>query len=136
MFVFYFGILADITPPAALAAFAATGISGGEPIRTGVNASKLAIAAFIIPYMFIFEPQLLMIDVTAQGIIWIIITAVTGMIAIGAGLIGFWYRKLHWVERIIAFAAGILLMYPEGNTDIFGAILFVIMIAIQWMGNK
>ena len=53
MFVFYFGIVADITPPVALAAFAATGISGGDPIRTGVNASKLAIAAFIIPYMFV-----------------------------------------------------------------------------------
>ncbi len=64
MFVFYFGIVADITPPVALAAFAATGISGGEPIRTGVNASKLAIAAFIIPYMFVLQPQLLMIDST------------------------------------------------------------------------
>src|SRR5699024_9489366 len=64
MFVFYFGIVADITPPVALAAFASTGISGGQPIRSGVNASKLAIAAFIIPYMFILQPQLLMIDTT------------------------------------------------------------------------
>src|SRR5699024_4282093 len=62
MFVFYFGIVADITPPVALAAFAATGISGGKPIQTGVNASKLAIAAFIIPYMFVLQPELLMID--------------------------------------------------------------------------
>src|SRR5699024_7070668 len=62
MFVFYFGIVADITPPVALAAFAATGISGGDPIRTGANASKVAIAAFIIPYMFVLEPALLMID--------------------------------------------------------------------------
>ena len=131
MFVFFFGIIADITPPVALAAFAATGISGGEPIRTGINASKLAIAAFIIPYMFIFEPQILMIDVTLTGIVWIIITAVTGMIAIGAGLIGFWYRKLHWVERIIAVITGVLLMYPGGNSDLYGAILFGIMLAIQ-----
>ena len=64
MFVFYFGIVADITPPVALAAFAASGISGGEPIRTGINSSKLAIAAFIIPYMFVFSPELLMIDTT------------------------------------------------------------------------
>src|SRR5699024_2220085 len=62
MFVFYFGIVADITPPVALAAFAATGISGGDPIRTAANASKLAIAAFIIPYMFVLQPQMLMID--------------------------------------------------------------------------
>ncbi|MCF3943528.1 TRAP transporter permease [Oceanobacillus alkalisoli] len=136
MFVFFFGIVADITPPVALAAFAATGISGGEPIRTGVNATKLAIAAFIIPYMFVFEPQLLMIDVTILGITWIIITAITGMIAIGAGLIGFWYRKLHWIERIIAFVAGILLMYPEGNTDLFGAVIFAIMLVIQFMDKN
>lgn len=136
MFVFFFGIVADITPPVALAAFAATGISGGEPIRTGANAARLAIAAFIIPYMFIFEPQLLMIDVTVLGIIWIIITAITGMVAIGAALIGFWYRKLHWIERILALATGGLLMYPEGGTDLYGAIAFVVMIGIQFIGKN
>lgn len=136
MFVFYFGIVADITPPVALAAFAATGISGGEPIRTGFNASKLAIAAFIIPYMFVLQPQLLMIDVTAGGIIWILITAMTGMIAIGAGLIGFWYRKLHWMERIITVITGLLLMYPEGNSDIYGLVLFIILLAIQFMSKN
>lgn len=136
MFVFFFGIVADITPPVALAAFAATGISGGEPIRTGINATKLAIAAFIIPYMFIFEPELLMIDVTLPGMSWIIITALTGMIAIGAGLIGFWYRKLHWLERIIVVVAGLLLMYPEGNSDIFGAVIFIMMLVIQLISRN
>ncbi|GFZ85852.1 C4-dicarboxylate ABC transporter [Compostibacillus humi] len=136
MFVFFFGIVADITPPVALAAFAATGISGGEPIRTGFNAARLAIAAFIIPYMFILEPQMLMIDVTLTGVIWILITAITGMIAIGAGLIGFWYRKLYWFERIIAVITGLLLVYPEGNSDIIGLIVFVVMVAIQFMGRN
>src|SRR5690606_11094693 len=75
MFVFYFGIVADITPPVALAAFAASGISGGEPIRTGFNASKLAIAAFIIPYMFVLNPEMLMIDATWTGVLWILFTA-------------------------------------------------------------
>lgn len=93
MFVFYFGIVADITPPVALAAFAATGISGGEPIRTGINASKLAVAAFIIPYMFVMEPELLMINTTFLGVLWIIFTAITGMVGIGAGLIGYWYKN-------------------------------------------
>src|SRR5690606_15728920 len=102
MFVFYFGIVADITPPVALAAFAATGISRGEPIKTGVNASKLAIAAFIIPYMFVLQPKMLMIDASILDIIWIIFTAITGMVAIGAGVIGFWYRGLNWIERIIS----------------------------------
>ncbi|RKQ33433.1 TRAP transporter permease [Oceanobacillus halophilus] len=133
MFVFYFGIVADITPPVALAAFAATGISGGEPIRTGFNASKLAIAAYIIPYMFVLNPQLLMIDAHAGEIVLSLITAIVGMIAIGAGLIGFWYRKLHWVERIITVITGLMLVYPEGNTDLIGFGIFVVLLVIQFM---
>ncbi len=131
LFVFYFGIVADITPPVALAAFAAAGVAGGEPIRTGVNASKLAIAAFVIPYMFVLSPELLMIDTTIPYLIWVVFTAFTGMIGIGAGIIGFWYRKLYWFERIIAIIAGLLLMYPEGMSDTIGIILFTVMLAIQ-----
>ncbi|ONK24374.1 C4-dicarboxylate ABC transporter [Bacillus sp. VT-16-64] len=131
LFVFYFGIVADITPPVALAAFAASGVSGGEPIRTGVNAAKLAIAAFIIPYMFVLSPELLMIDTTVPYMIWVIFTAFTGMIAIGAGIIGFWYRKMYWFERIIAIIAGLMLMYPEGMSDTIGLGLFIALIASQ-----
>lgn len=136
MFVFFYGILADVTPPVALGAFAASGISGGEPIRTGVNASKLAIAAFIIPYMFIFEPSLLMIDVNAGSLIWIVFTAISGMIAIGAGLIGYWYKKLNAIERIISLISGLMLMYPEGATDIVGLVIFIIMLAYQFIYLK
>ncbi|WP_339212978.1 TRAP transporter permease [Ornithinibacillus sp. FSL M8-0202] len=138
MFVFYFGIVADITPPVALAAFAASGISGGEPIRTGFNASKLAIAAFIIPYMFVLNPEMLMIDTTIGGVIWILITALTGMIAIGAGLIGYWYKRLNKVERIISVLTGLMLMYPEGHTDIIGLVIFVALLAYQFIfrGNR
>lgn len=135
LFVFYFGIIADITPPVALAAFAASGISGGEPIRTGFNAAKLAIAAFIIPYMFVLSPELLMIDTTWTELIWVLITAITGMIAIGAGLIGYWYRKLNWLERIITFVTGIALIYPEGFTDLIGAAVFIVLFVIQWMSR-
>ena len=92
-FVFYFGIIADIRHR-SIAAFAASGISGGDPIRTGVNSAKLAIAAFIIPYMIVFSPELLMIDVTFLQVIWVVFTALMGMIAIGAGVIGYWYRPL------------------------------------------
>ncbi|MEC5424366.1 TRAP transporter permease [Virgibacillus sp. C22-A2] len=138
MFVFYFGIVADITPPVALAAFAATGISGGEPIRTGVNASKLAIAAFIIPYMFVLQPQLLMIDTTALEVSWILVTAIAGMMAIGAGMIGFWYRKVHWIERILTVATGLFLIYPGGNSDIIGFVAFGILLSLQFVikGSK
>lgn len=130
-FVFYFGIIADITPPVALAAFAASGISGGDPIKTGLEASKLAIAAFIIPYMVVFSPTLLMIDTTLWEIIWVTFTALIGMISIGAGMIGYWYRKVNWVERIFAVGAGLLLIYPESMSDIIGLVLFGILFSIQ-----
>ncbi|MER2261312.1 MAG: TRAP transporter permease [Psychrobacillus sp.] len=130
-FVFYFGIVADITPPVALAAFAASGISGGDPIKTGVQSSKLAIAAFIIPYMIVFSPTLLMIDTTFAEIIWVTFTAVTGMISIGAGMIGYWYRKVNPIERVFVILAGLLLIYPEGYSDMAGLALFVILLVIQ-----
>ncbi|GAE45114.1 TRAP transporter permease [Mesobacillus boroniphilus] len=131
LFVFYFGIIADITPPVALAAFAAAGVSGGEPLRTGVNSAKLAIAAFIIPYMFVLSPQLLMIDTTWIELIWVVFTAISGMLAIGAGIIGFWLRKLYWWERVLGIVGGIMLIYPEGMTDIIGLGLFVLLVALQ-----
>lgn len=132
-FVFYFGIIADITPPVALAAFAASGISGGDPIRTGVNSAKLAIAAFIIPYMIVFSPALLMIDVTIWQILWVVFTAIMGMIAIGVGIIGYWYRPVSWIERIILLAAGLAMIYPESLSDTIGLIVFGVMFVIQWM---
>jgi TRAP transporter 4TM/12TM fusion protein len=136
LFVFYFGIIADITPPVALAAFAAAGISGGKPLRTGVNASKLAISAFIIPYMFVLSPALLMIDTTIPNLIWVVFSAFVGMLAISTGMIGFWYRKLNIVERIIAVVTGLLLIYPETISDIVGLVLFAAMFAIQYAAGK
>ncbi|UYZ23269.1 TRAP transporter permease [Mesobacillus jeotgali] len=131
LFVFYFGIIADITPPVALAAFAAAGVSGGEPLRTGVNSAKLAIAAFIIPYMFVLSPELLMIDTTWTYLIWVVFTAISGMLAIGAGIIGYWLRKLFWWERVLGIVGGIMLIYPEGMTDIIGLGLFILLVALQ-----
>lgn len=133
MFVFYFGIVADITPPVALAAFAATGISGGEPMRTGGNAVKLAIAAFIIPYMFVLQPEILMIDTNVWEVTFIVITAVLGMNAIGASMVGYWYRKIPWYVRIIAFLTGLSLMYPGTMTDIIGFTAFALLIILQFV---
>ena len=135
-FVFYFGIIADITPPVALAAFAASGISGGDPIKTGVNSAKLAIAAFIIPYMIVLQPALLMVDVTILQIVWVTFSAIIGMIGIGAGIIGYWYRKLMWFERIILIGAGLAMIYPETISDITGLVVFAVMFVIQFTGNK
>jgi TRAP transporter 4TM/12TM fusion protein len=132
LFVFYFGIIADITPPVALAAFAAAAVSGGEPIKTGIDSSKLAIAAFIIPYMFVLSPELLMIDTTWTYLIWMIFTAVVGMTAIGAGIIGYWLRKLYWYERMLSILGGLLLVYPEGVSDIVGLGIIVVVLGLQF----
>ncbi len=133
LFVFYFGIIADITPPVALAAFAASAVSGGEPIKTGINASKLAIGAFIIPYMFVLSPELLMIDTTWQYLIWVIITALAGMTSIGAGVIGYWFRNLSLIERLLAISGGLCLIYPERYSDIIGLAIFAGLIVIQFI---
>lgn len=136
LFVFYFGIIADITPPVALAAFAAAGVSGGEPIRTGIISAKLAIAAFIIPYIFVLSPQMLLIDTSWSGIAWVVFTSLCGMIAIGAGMIGFWMKKMKGWERFLAIAAGLLLIYPEHISDGVGLVIFAGLLIPQILGAK
>ncbi|MFJ7638321.1 TRAP transporter permease [Peribacillus sp. NPDC097225] len=136
LFVFYFGIIADITPPVALAAFAAAGVSGGDPLKTGIQSSKLAIAAFIIPYIFVLSPQMLMIDSTWMEVVWVVFTAMTGMIAIGAGVIGYWIRGMHWLERFPAIIIGLLLIYPETITDIIGLASFAVLLAFQYFKKQ
>lgn len=136
MFVFYFGIIADVTPPVALAAFAGAGIAGGNPLRTGINASKLAIAAFIIPYMFVLSPNLLMIDATALNLITTTVTALVGMIALSSALIGFLADKATRIERIVLIIAGLLLIKPGIGTDVPGFVLFAIVLAIQMRRSR
>ncbi len=131
LFVFYFGIVADITPPVALAAFAAAGVSGGEPIKTGIQSAKLAIAAFIIPYIFVLSPELLMIDTTWYGLLWVVTTSIAGMTAIGASMIGYWQKSLNVYLRLISFLTGVLLIYPEGMSDTIGVIMFICLLAFQ-----
>lgn len=98
--------------------------------------SKAYIQAFTIPYMIVFSPALLMIDVTIVQIIWVTFTAIMGMIAIGSGVIGYWYRKLMWFERIILIAAGLAMIYPESISDITRLIVFGIMFGIQIIGDR
>lgn len=136
MFVFYFGIIADVTPPVALAAFAGAAISGGDPLRTGINASKLAIAAFIIPYIFVLSPQILMIDATPLGVIHILITALIGMTGISASLIGCLLVPTTAFERIVLFAGGLLLVDPGTMTDLIGFTLLLVGLLSQYRRRK
>ena len=131
MFVFYFGIIADVTPPVALAAFAGAGISGGNALRTGINASKLAIAAFIIPYMFVMSPELLLQGGDISITIMALVTAIIGMIALSASLIGYFVDYMKKPERLILFMGGLLMVNPGVTTDIIGIALIITVIFLQ-----
>lgn len=131
MFAFYFGIIADITPPVALAAFAGAGIAKADPLRAGINASKLAIAAFLVPYIFVYNPALLLIDVTFKEVIIIVITSLIGIIGVASAVNGYLLAKQTIIERIVFFAGGILMVTPDLKTDIIGAALLIVGYIIQ-----
>ncbi|HIV82486.1 MAG TPA: TRAP transporter permease [Candidatus Salinicoccus merdavium] len=149
MFVFYFGIFANVTPPVALAAFAGAGISGGDPMRTGFQALKLSIAGFLIPFIFIYEPALLMVDVEGLAtnareyplagffdIAIVVITTVIGLVALCAGLEGFFKTHLNAISRIILVVAAILSVVPEPFTYITGIIIIFIVLGLNYFKWK
>ena len=135
-FVFYFGIVADITPPVALAAYAGSAIAKSNPMKTGVNATKLAIGAFIVPYIFCMNPTMLLIDANALQIVQIVLTSLVGIFGLAACLNGFLYKKIPWPVRIVFAAAGLLMMNPTLTTDIIGIVLMVAAFAWQYFGAK
>ena len=136
MFAFYFGIIADITPPVALAALAGAAIAKAKPMKTALNATKLAIGAFIIPYMFVYNPQMLMINTTAGTVIFIAITAVIGMFGVSVALEGYGLRTANILERVLFAVGGILCVIPETKTDVVGLILMLFLVAYQIIRRK
>jgi len=139
LFVFYFGIVADITPPVALAAFAGSGIARSDPLKTGFEAAKLGAAAYLVPYIFVLSPVLVMVrppDVTTGVFVFLIIkaiiTAVIGMIGIGGATTGYLVTTGKWYERILLFIAGISLISPSTTTDIVG----IALLAAVWLWQK
>lgn len=133
MFVFYFGIIADITPPVALAAFAGAGIAGAAPMRTGVNAAKLAIAAFIVPYIFVLSPILLMIGATAGSILFSSLTAICGMMGLSIAMVGYCITDANYTERALFFLGGILMVDPGLVTDAIGLVILLLVTGFQIM---
>ena len=125
MFVFYFGILADITLPVCLAAYAGAGIARANPFISGVSAVKLAVAAFVVPYIFVYSPILVMDNVSAIPLIATTITAVVGMVAVSSAMIGFLIRNSRFYERILLFGAGILLIFPNVTGTLIGLPIIV-----------
>lgn len=152
MFAFYFGIIADVTPPVALAAIAGAAIAKAKPMKTALNATKLAIGAFIIPYMFVYNSKMLMINASALSVVMIIITAILGMFGISVALEGYGFNNTGFfynsrkgkatiiafdaVERILFAIAGLLCVIPETKTDIIGVSLLAVLIAYQLILKK
>ena len=136
-FVFYFGIVADITPPVALAAYAGSAIAKSNPMKTGINATKLAIAAFIVPFIFAYNPQMLFENVTSVfQVVQIVITALLGIFAVAAGLEGYILRKMGWPLRVLAVVGGLTLLIPGTVSDLIGLVIVAGIIALQLLQNK
>ena len=132
-FVFYFGIVADLTPPVALAAYAGAAIGQASPIKTAFTATKLAIGAFLVPYVFALNPAMLLIDTSAGEIILICITSLVGIFAVSAALEGWIFGHMKWYERIISAVGGILLVDPGILTDAAGLTMVGLVFAAQWL---
>jgi TRAP transporter 4TM/12TM fusion protein len=136
MFVYYFGVMADITPPVCLAAYAAAGISGGSPLRTGVWSLRIAISGFIVPYMFVLNPALLLLDVTVTEAVVVFITALVGVTCLGAAVAGYIDRPLHIGVRALLLAAGLSLLAGSVWTDALGFGIFLAVFGWQWWSSR
>ena len=135
-FVFYFGIVADLTPPVALAAYAGAAIAQANPMKTAMTATKLAIGAFIVPYIFALNPAMLFIDTSAGEVILICITSLVGMYAVSASLQGYLLDRMPVWQRILSAAGGLLLIYPGIVTDSIGLALVAVVLIIQLIERK
>ena len=135
-FVFYFGIVADITPPVALAAYAGSAIAKSNPMKTGVNATKLAIGAFVVPYIFCMNPAMLFIDTTAVEVVTIIITSIVGIFGVAASMNGFLFKKQNWLIRIMLCVGGLLMMNPTVITDLVGMCILLVAVVWQYFSAK
>lgn len=131
MFAFYFGIIADVTPPVALAAFAGSGIARSDPLKTGVQASKLAIAAFLVPYIFVLSPAMLMINTTLPQILMIVLTSTIGMIGVAAAVSGYLISPGRWYDRLLFLVGGLLMIDPNHITDLIGLGLLLVALLLQ-----
>ena len=144
MFCFYFGIVADITPPVALAAYAGSAIAKGNAFKTGVNATKLAIAAFLIPYMFALNPGMIMIvdGEVSLGVgaflnaLPMVVTAIIGLVGIGAGFIGYLNGPMNPILRLVSLAGGLCLVIPGTVTDVIGIALIALVVVVTRLSNQ
>ena len=135
-FVFYFGIVADLTPPVALAAYAGAAIAQGNPMKTAITATKLAVAAFIVPYVFALNPAMLFVDTNLVGVITISVTSFVGILAVSASLEGYLKTNMPWYERIVCCVGGLMLIFPGVITDVIGIALVALVFVLQFAAVK
>ena len=135
-FVFYFGIVADITPPVALAAYAGSAIAKSSPMKTAFTATRLAIAGFIVPYICALSPAMLLSDAGPAEVVMIVITSLIGIFGVAAGLSGFIYKKMNPLMRALIVVGGITLLIPGTMTDVIGFVMVGGVILLQRLGAK
>ena len=136
MFVFYFGIAADLTPPVALAAYAGAGIAGADPMKTGCTAFKLALAGFLVPYIYVYNPMLLFIDAVPLEMVQAICTALIGVFLLAMFTVGYFKAQLAWYMRILAFAGALGLMIPGTISDLCGLAILALIYFVQKAKEK
>ena len=135
-FVFYFGIVADITPPVALAAYAGSAIAKAPPMKTAVNATKLAIAAFVVPYIFAMNPAMLFVNTTALQVVLVVLTSLIGIFGVAAALNGYLFCPINPVIRILFAAGGLLMLDPSVATDLIGIVVFAAALVWQILASR
>jgi TRAP-type uncharacterized transport system fused permease subunit len=141
MFIFYYAVLSEVSPPTALSPFAAAAITGGDPYKTTLQSWKYTMPAFLVPFMFVLDPAglglLLMGSFKALAkasvvdIAIVSVTAMIGIAALAAGVQGWLFRKTTGLERCLLIAAGLALVYPKPLLDYIGVALFIVAIALQ-----
>ena len=135
-FVFYFGFVADLTPPVALAAYAGAAIGQANPMKTAMTATKLAVGAFIVPYVFALNPAMLFVDTNALEVITICITSFVGIFAVSASLEGYFLTNMALWQRLLAAAGGLMLIVPGLGTDTAGLVLVALIAVLQISASK
>jgi TRAP-type uncharacterized transport system fused permease subunit len=136
MFVFYFAVISGITPPVALCAYAAAGIAGEKPFKVAITSLRIGLIAFIIPFMFAYDPRLMLIGGTIIGLIRILITAFIGIYILACGLQNWMFIKLNFPERILSIVSSLFLIYPTLASDGIGFLLFLLVFISQLTKSK
>ncbi len=135
LFVLYFGVVADLTPPAALAAYAGAGIAGSNPLKTGITAVKLAVAGFVVPFVFAYSPSLLLINTTWTEVLIITGSSILGVFGLAAAVLGYLNRKTTIIERLLLLGSSVALLFPEGYSDFLGIAMLALVIFMQYKDN-